>query len=161
MSLSRWSLVLLVVILPAMIAAAQGQDNKRVVDRFDHFETGFPLEGAHETVECQQCHRAGVFRGTPRRCESCHNNVVAEGKTQLHIPTSLDCASCHTVQDWRLSRFDHTGFDSGCLRCHNNLTAPGKTPGHPITGNVCEDCHTTVHWPLLLPQPGSALNSGE
>ena len=80
MSLSRWSLVLFILIIPAMIAAAQGQDDKRVVDRFDHFETGFPLEGAHETVECQQCHRAGVFRGTPRRCESCHNNVVDRGQ---------------------------------------------------------------------------------
>ncbi len=160
MSLFKPILILLILGLGVTIATAQNKDEKRVIDRFDHFETGFPLEGAHEAVNCQQCHRAGVFRGTSRRCENCHNNFVAEGKGQLHIPTSLDCATCHTVQDWRLSRFDHTGFDSGCQRCHNNLTAPGKTLGHPITSNACEDCHTTVHWPLLLPAPALPSNSG-
>lgn len=133
---------------------------RSVVDRYDHIETGFPLEGAHEQVECQQCHRAGVFRGTPRLCSDCHNNVTAEGKGFRHIPTALQCSDCHTVQDWRLARFDHAGFDFGCMRCHNNFTAPGKLPDHPPTSNVCEDCHTTVHWDLRIPRdrrPGGSL----
>lgn len=132
--------------------AASGTEHRRgVVDRLDHYSTGFPLEGAHQKVSCEDCHRNGVFQGTPRRCESCHNTVLAEGKGVRHIPTALSCETCHTVQEWRLSRFDHTDLDAGCVRCHNNFTAPGKNLAHPMTNNVCEDCHGTVHWRLLLP----------
>lgn len=139
-----------------VVALQERAPERSVVDRYDHFETGFPLEGAHERVDCQECHRGGVFRGTPRLCSDCHNNMIAEGKGFRHIPTAVQCSDCHTVRDWRLARFDHAGFDSGCLRCHNNFTAPGKVAGHPPTNNVCEDCHTTVHWHLRLPRgPGA------
>ena len=30
---------------------------------FDHFTTGWPLEGAHRSVECAGCHVGGVFEG--------------------------------------------------------------------------------------------------
>jgi hypothetical protein len=140
-----------ILALAGAVSSPDEEKAARIVDRFDHFETGFALDGAHVQVGCQECHRGGVFRGTPRTCETCHNNIIAEGKPFRHIPTPLQCSSCHTEQDWRLSRFDHAGFDMGCARCHNNFTAPGMTPGHPPTGPVCEDCHTTVHWDLFLP----------
>lgn len=143
------------------VSPPRDSERPRIVDRFDHFETGFALDGAHATVECQECHRGGVFRGTPRTCENCHNNIVAEGKPFRHIPTSLQCSACHTEQDWRLARFDHAGFDFGCARCHNNFTAPGMTAGHPPTGRVCEDCHTTVHWDLFLPGVSRGTRQGD
>ena len=34
-------------------------------DGFDHFPTGFPLDGQHQHYECQVCHVNGVFSGTP------------------------------------------------------------------------------------------------
>lgn len=156
MTVTRVILFLALCLFAAAAAWPQESEERRVVDRFDHYQTGFALEGAHERVECQQCHRRGVFRGTSRRCVDCHNNIAAEGMGFRHIPTPLECSDCHTVQDWRLARFDHTGFDSGCVRCHNNFTAPGKTPNHPVTSNVCEDCHSTIHWPLLLPGAATA-----
>ncbi|WP_284052291.1 hypothetical protein [Stakelama marina] len=145
-------------ILFVSIAARTGTPQQGIVDAIDHYRTGFPLEGGHERVPCESCHRNGVFKGTPRRCEDCHNNIRAEGKGFRHIPTSLGCEQCHSVQEWRLSRFDHTDITSGCFRCHNNFTAPGKTLTHPPTSNVCEDCHGTVHWPRLLPGVGASTS---
>ena len=35
-----------------------------VVAKFDHFTTGFPLNGVHAQTSCDGCHAQGVFRGT-------------------------------------------------------------------------------------------------
>jgi hypothetical protein len=29
---------------------------------FDHFNTGFPLDGLHERVQCDSCHVSGTFK---------------------------------------------------------------------------------------------------
>jgi uncharacterized paraquat-inducible protein A len=137
------------------IVHAQG-----IVDRFDHYRTGFPLEGRHASIGCESCHSNAVFKGTPRTCGRCHNNLLAEGKPFRHVPTSLGCDSCHTPLDWRTSRFDHTDYSAGCVRCHNNFLAPGKTPSHPATDDFCEACHNTVHWNQILPgAPASGTSS--
>ncbi len=39
---------------------------------FDHSKTPFPLTGAHNTVQCAQCHVNGKFAGLPTNCGSCH-----------------------------------------------------------------------------------------
>ena len=137
--------------------AAQGQG---IVDRFDHYRTGFPLDGRHGTVSCEACHVEGRFAGTPRTCVECHDNRHAEGKPFRHIPTATSCETCHTTLDWRTSRFDHTDYALGCVRCHNNFTAPGKTLTHPATDDVCESCHNTIHWNQILPTAPSALGTG-
>jgi hypothetical protein len=148
--LSAFLLALACSLLSIAVAAPQATPHG-IVDRLDHYATGFPLEGGHERIACESCHRGGVFKGTPRTCAGCHNTILAEGLGPRHIPTALSCDTCHSVQDWRLSRFDHTDVLVGCVRCHNNFTAPGKTATHPATSNTCEECHDTVHWKLLLP----------
>ena len=122
----------------------------KVIDRYDHIATGFVLDGRHVEVACDSCHIGAVFKGTPRTCAACHNNVRAEGKTFRHIPTPDRCESCHSTKDWLTARFDHSGVVTNCVRCHNNFVAPGKTSGHPQTSNVCVDCHRSTHWNQLL-----------
>ena len=39
---------------------------------FDHSKSNFPLTGAHAQVKCDQCHKNGVFKGTPTDCVACH-----------------------------------------------------------------------------------------
>ena len=34
---------------------------------FDHFNTGFPLSGQHQTVQCATCHLKGIFKGKTKR----------------------------------------------------------------------------------------------
>lgn len=147
----RFILIASILLLLFAIAARDAPQRRGVVDRFDHYETGFPIDGRHEDVACERCHARGVFKGVPRTCAGCHNTIFAEGKPFRHIPTSGQCETCHTTQDWRLSRFDHTDVVEGCVRCHNNFIGPGKTADHPITSNICADCHNTIHWDQLLP----------
>lgn len=53
--------------------------------QFDHrLYSAFPLDGAHQNVPCRLCHskkqtldamEATLYRGTPRRCEACHQEL--------------------------------------------------------------------------------------
>src|SRR5882757_2216948 len=38
---------------------------------FDHMSTGFPLDGLHLNLRCEQCHLNGVFTGTSKQCATC------------------------------------------------------------------------------------------
>jgi hypothetical protein len=39
---------------------------------FDHNLSAFKLDGAHANVECESCHKNGVYKGTPKECVACH-----------------------------------------------------------------------------------------
>jgi len=74
-------------------AAAPGQG-------FNHFSTGFPLEGTHQSLECSTCHLYGVFKGLSSECTSCHekaSRVSASSKSAVHIITSDKCETCHIM----------------------------------------------------------------
>lgn len=150
--MTRRGIILLLLMLAGFVAGWQGETIARtIVDRFDHFETGFPLDGRHADVACDACHVNGRFAATPRRCADCHNNIIAQGKTFRHIPVSDACDACHSTRDFLTQRFDHTLVYVNCVTCHNNFLAPGKTADHPPTSNVCENCHNTIHWDQILP----------
>ncbi|MGE5757980.1 MAG: hypothetical protein ACM3W8_03845, partial [Sideroxydans sp.] len=51
-----------------VVADISNMETQSPGHEFNHFETGFPLTGAHLTTECGSCHVAGVFKGTPRNC---------------------------------------------------------------------------------------------
>ena len=61
---------------------------------YDHFVHGFDLEGAHEVLDCADCHKGGIFQGTPRQCSICHDgsNLYSEsGPPFDHIQTTSFC----------------------------------------------------------------------
>lgn len=64
--------------------------------RFDHdAQTDFPLDGAHEGLDCAGCHREAARSGVaslPTRCSSCHRaDDVHRGEF------GDDCDECHTT----------------------------------------------------------------
>jgi hypothetical protein len=63
---------------------------------FDHSKTRFPLERAHQKVECYACHKAPI-----------------EGRATI----SLSCVSCHIRDD-----VHEGGFGAQCERCHAPTT---------------------------------------
>ena len=140
-------LVLAFAALPgAALAQAAGRTD------FDHLSTGFALTGAHTNARCEGCHEGGVFKGTPRDCESCHvagarlarANVV---KTASHIPTTQACDSCHNTRTFTGARMNHTGVArGGCASCHNGQQAGGKPATHLTTSASCDTCHSTSAW---------------
>ena len=129
---------------------------------FKHTQTDFPLRGAHTSVACSACHKAGKkYAEAPSRCSSCH------GKQDPHKGNlGEDCQNCHTTQNWQKFDFDHdkTDFplhgahrDTACNTCHINerykKTAKTCNSCHAlddvhkgVNGPDCADCHNERKW---------------
>lgn len=130
--------------------------------KFDHNKTGYELTGAHQKIECRNCHkpefisdnnlkqRAGTYLGLSNTCNSCH--------TDYHQNTlGDDCSSCHNTESFRPAPgFDHntSGFKLtgahnrvSCNECHSKEERNGKEfqifKGISFTN--CSSCHKDIH----------------
>lgn len=137
--------------LSLLPAAAPAQSAYR--SGFDHFTTGWPLDGAHRRVDCETCHVGGVFEGTPRQCVACHSQagLVKATPTPLeHIRTTTQCQDCHRDASWvPVLKIDHTQVLGSCRSCHNNTDVAGKPQDHPTSSNDCQLCHRTNTWLII------------
>ncbi len=125
---------------------------------FDHFTTGFELDGVHRDLPCESCHLNAVFKATPRTCGACHmsgSQFNATPKTATHIPSTNNCIACHNTTSFRPQmHFDHAEVLGSCVSCHNGTNPQAlaknkdKTKGklHPDTSDLCEACHTVLSW---------------
>lgn len=112
---------------------------------FDHHRTGWPLEGGHAKLECDDCHQKRLVKdpavlkllelgrdsklGAPKACAGCHFD---EHRGQVEG----GCDACHTVKAWKpVPGFDHdkTRYPLEgrhekvkCNGCHPSL--PGDEP---------------------------------
>jgi len=130
---------------------------------FDHFTTGFSLEGKHAQVECLSCHADQTHQNTPTTCFGCHAaDDVHEGRS------GEQCETCHNPSSWTDTSFDHarnTNFaldgghaslscgdchsedpfddvmDMDCVSCH---LEDDEHDGH--YGSECDSCHTSSAW---------------
>jgi hypothetical protein len=133
--------------------------------KFDHKkETGFGLEGAHATIDCQDCHRSGNLKDKlPRECVGCH-----QGQDSHAGRLGNDCGKCHGNEKWKPSTFDHdrdthwklTGrhIKVDCHSCHTASVTTQKLPTDCASchrasdvhvgelGAQCDQCHTTEGW---------------
>ena len=123
-------------------------------DSIDHDETGFPLEGSHQTAECEDCHEQGAWSGVDPVCASCHDDPHGADKSSRALLG--ECESCHGVVDWdvlplAVKTFDHTAaadtdyllagehLDVGCEECHEDWTFL------PTASDSCRHCHDDIH----------------
>lgn len=132
--------------------------------RFDHSDTGFPLQGAHQAARCTTCHANERYDGTPTTCVSCHQDDDVH-----HGSLGSNCGECHSAVGWRVARFDHarTGFPlrgrhsaiecrtchiqpagqvelpTVCLSCHRDEDARAHQGRN---GAACQDCHNERDW---------------
>ncbi len=125
----------------------------KISDNFDHYSSGFPLDGAHRKIRCSTCHQTGVFKGTPKTCFSCHgsqNSISSSIKSFNHIPSDNTCDNCHLVKSWFIVRMDHGSVTGVCFSCHNGnfKSAARKQAGHIPTNNDCASCHNTRRWKI-------------
>ncbi len=142
---------------------------------FDHATTRFPLNGAHRTATCANCHGDGVFRGKPTTCVGCHQ-AKFDATTQPNHRTSAfptTCTSCHTEVAWKPATFDHNttrfalngahraatcldchgdgvyrGKPTTCVGCHQTTFDATTQPNHRTSAfpTTCTSCHTEVAW---------------
>lgn len=112
---------------------------------FDHSQTQFPLTGAHQTTNCEKCHVAGQYTGTPTDCWTCHQQKALDVTNPNHQTLNYehDCTVCHNTTSWDQVTFDHnrsqfplTGSHRtvDCIQCHANKVFTG-------TPRECYPCH--------------------
>jgi hypothetical protein len=96
----------------------------------------YALAGAHAAIanNCIACHK-GNYSTTPNTCYACHttdyNNTTNPAHSAAQFPT--DCATCHTVNAWVPSTFNH---DSQYFPIYS-----GKHQGE---WTKCSECHTSA-----------------
>jgi len=137
--------------------------------------TGFPLSGAHASLDCLECHTGGNFQGTPANCVECHRQEYNETTNPNHIASGFpeDCSLCHSSVSWMDAFFDHSGtqfpltgahvtldcqdchssgqyvgLPSDCYACHAEDYNNTIDPSHIAAGfpQDCSECHTTSGW---------------
>jgi hypothetical protein len=117
---------------------------------FNHNQTSFPLTGAHQSVDCQDCHSSG-YPGTSTICADCHMTAFNQSANPNHVSLgiSTDCATCHTTEpEWNPATFAvhneyyalngaHAAIANDCASCHNG--------NYNNTPNSCFGCHETEY----------------
>lgn len=149
---TAWFGAALLMCLALMTSLSFAQ--RPTTQNFDHLKTGFALTGSHIQVRCENCHQAGIFKGTPRDCASCHvsgmrfarGNVV-KPQQHLPVPSQMTCETCHNTQSYVGARFTHAGVAPGsCATCHAAGMATSKPSSHIQTSAACDSCHRTNAW---------------
>jgi len=143
-------------------------DHAGIVDNCRSCHDGAVALGKSDThlqtnQDCGVCHTTnapltfigGVFdhTGIVNNCASCHDGVTAIGKAAktnpAHIPTSLDCSSCHTTATFLGGAWVHDASTvNNCNSCHfdGSVAKRYKLSGHLNTSEQCDVCHTTNAW---------------
>lgn len=120
-----------------------------------HQQAGFPLRGAHETADCNRCHKSASnlrFNNLNTDCYTCHKDkyFATAGKPYDHkvLGFDTDCARCHNMagMDWNSigKGFDHNFFP--------------LTGGHNI---ACNDCHKGGDYRKKISSDCTTCHSGK
>lgn len=128
--------------------------------RIDH--STWPLTGAHSRTACQRCHgarergaAAAAYRGVPRDCEGCHDDLHAAQFTQT--APARGCASCHATEAFKpAGGFDHATTRLplagkhralACEACHKpqELRDGTRVVRWRLGFHQCKDCHANPH----------------
>ncbi len=107
-------------------------------DTFDHRTAGYPLEGKHAHLKCEQCHNPQHIP------ESARKLIQIRDLTRTYMGMSTACLTCH--EDW------HEGqLGADCRRCHDYsrwkplVSFDHSTAKFPLTGRhaavPCAKCH--------------------
>ncbi len=131
--------------------------------KIDH--STWPLTGAHATTDCDSCHhptaedrkagRGASYRGVPRKCAGCHDDVHL-GQFRLTKP-SLECGKCHSTEVFKIPVFDHQALagweltgahrSTACGQCHPKavLSTGQSTVRWRLASSECSFCHANPH----------------
>jgi len=137
-----------------------------------HEQTGFPLMGAHTTINCNDCHTSETnlrFSPINPACITCHQADYASAKVPDHIGQGFptDCTQCHrqTEMEWSAGGIVHSFFpleqghqindctichknpiysdiNPACIACHNTDFVNAKDPDHRQFPTECNLCHS-------------------
>jgi hypothetical protein len=140
-----------------------------------HERTDYPLQGAHRAIPCGECHRSLQaneihyrFKFANTDCRQCHRDPH-KGQLDKFLTTD-GCESCHTVQTWSESKFDHSQTDFAltgrhkmvaCTGCHfEDAGAETRKVAFVKLQQNCESCHRDIHGGqfIMADQSGTACD---
>lgn len=124
--------------------------------KFDHELTGYKLEGAHEKVQCKDCHFSKTgdiqtqhFKTLTGNCTECHKDIHSGQFNSENNETV--CSNCHQFNNWKPTKFDHNNTlfpldgkhqNVDCKECHKEkILGSEKYIVYKINDFKCEDCH--------------------
>jgi hypothetical protein len=103
--------------------------------RFQHSNTGWPLNRYHRERSCRVCHERVPFTKLDRECNSCHGdwepanfNHAVTGQELDTNHAETDCVECHADR-----KFD---VPPTCDECHDEeegIAFPKKRPGRVVS----------------------------
>lgn len=111
------------------------------------------------TADCGVCHGIGggdfalgiLDHSEPsvlaQRCDACHGSTASGKPSPNHMPTTLDCGTCHTIGNFATGVFDHDPAvvdPVTCSSCHDGIVTAGKHITHIPTIDDCRVCHTST-----------------
>jgi hypothetical protein len=119
------------------------------MQKFDHLQTGYPLEGKHTQVKCIGCHISNNLNDAPKDCKGCHEEpTIHQGMFEQ------TCDTCHTTDSWTPANlanqsFSHLSTAGFSLALHKAnysdqvITCAGCHPNDLQTTDIqtCIDCH--------------------
>jgi hypothetical protein len=97
---------------------------------FSH--SGFPMDGAHASLACSQCHSGGRYGGISADCVTCH------AEPSGHYGSN--CTSCHNTSNWNAS-FSHPNSCGGNCLDHHRATCTDCHPSGNYSSTDCRTCH--------------------
>lgn len=121
--------------------------------KFDHSRTAFLLEGEHQSIECNACHKREetiLFTDIPKHCAYCHEDIhLGQFADNDKI---VNCNSCHQSTSWEDLVFNHDdarfaldGAHEGldCSACHYDRMDRDSQSAilYRINKLKCADCH--------------------
>ena len=127
---------------------------------FDHERTDYSLAGAHQRVECVDCHRVVDpqgetqrlrFDGLEERCSACHQDPHRGQFADEAAVTA--CNRCHSPESWKRLSFEHNRDSTfaldgvharvACRDCHPSEGAgEGVLVRYKPLRQACQDCHS-------------------
>lgn len=129
-----------------------------------HSMSRFPLEGAHKTAQCSDCHKSESlvrFDVPGINCIDCHRKDYQSAREPDHSQSGFpeDCLMCHKMNalQWSQSEFTHSAFplDQGhsgvrCEACHTSGT-------YAMVGKDCFQCHKDDYNSAKTPDHSSSM----
>ena len=74
-----------------------------------HYQTRFPLVGAHAETSCRRCHpgfEVGIFQPIDTRCEACHQSDLQRTTNHIGLGWVDRCDRCHLPTTWTQVQFE-------------------------------------------------------
>lgn len=143
----------------------------------NHIPTGAQCDVCHTSTSYvsfvgtgQMNHAATVAPAAAGNCSTCHNGGYtssnALAKPPTHIPTALQCDSCHkNYSAFAPATMNHSGTGGQCATCHSGsyvaVNAQTKPATHVPTTKSCDTCHasTTTWLPATFSHTGVAAGT--